>query len=81
MEARAYDKEIQAPQPAVTEKRVVLNLSEHEARVLRALVGKLCGGGAHYRAIAFLGKLDELFPGDYLLPEFGGIKSYTVRSE
>ena len=78
MDFKTYEKEIQAPQPAVTEKRVVLDLSEHEARVLRALYGKICPVGDHYAAIEFLSKLNKLFPNDAGLSSFGGISTYRV---
>ena len=49
------------PEPQPVEKRYRLDLSEHEARVLRAVWGKSAGGPD---AIRFLSRLDEFFPED-----------------
>lgn len=74
--------------PAVTEDRVILDLSIDEARILRALFGKTsvyCGGLLRQNQrvdaanlLNFLAPLNGLFPGDYAI-KYRGI--HDVRIE
>ena len=62
MEATKKIIEITPAIPAVTEEVVVLELSIHEARVLRALYEKAVGRAGE--VLVFLSRLNGLFPGD-----------------
>lgn len=78
MKASTRIVEIKPAVPAVTEERVVLDLSVHEARVLRALFGK-----SNYKAqdkLQFLGVLNRLFPLDYTT-NYDGITAVIIETE
>jgi hypothetical protein len=78
MKASTHIVEIKPAVPAVTEERVALDLSVHEARVLRALFGK-----SNYKAqntLEFLAQLNRLFPLDYTI-NYAGITGVTVELE
>lgn len=69
-------KQTSVIQPAVTEDRYVLELSEHEARMLRNLSGK----EHRTREFSFLIALDQFFPNDYKI-NYGGVKKVTLTME
>jgi hypothetical protein len=79
MKVESYVKEVTPATPAVTEKRYVLDLSEHEARVLRALHGRMrCAPLEFLKAFRFLDELNKEFPGAYREPDYGGIARFDV---
>ena len=79
MKAELTTVEVAPAVPAVIEDRVVLELSIHEARVLRALYGK--SSEAHGRSkVEFLSVLNEMFPADYTIC-YDGISSVTIKGD
>ena len=76
MKAELTTVEVAPAVPAVVEDRVVLELSIHEARVLRALFGKSTGSNK----VGFLSALNKLFPDDCEIC-YGGIESVTIKGE
>lgn len=79
MKAELTTVELAPAVPAVIEDRVVLELSIHEARVLRALYGKSSDPNG-LRKIEFLSVLNDLFPEDYASC-YDGIDSVTIEGD
>jgi len=80
MEVKTEERIIKPAVAAVTERRVLLDLSEEEARVLRALWGG--SGGEDALNLGFLSRLNRLFPKDCTLsPEttVRGIKRVSIE--
>ena len=77
MKAELTTVEVTPAVPAVTEDRVVLELSIHEARVLRALYGKSRDANGN-RKIEFLSVLNDLFPEDSVIC-YAGISAVTIK--